>query len=421
MSTPDDALKQAEAALADGERHRALQLAGLALTIDADLRAGYDVAARALEGVAQDREAGLLFRMCHDHFDDPRYFYELGFSFMQADAPHLAQPVLRRAFTLAPDEPNVRVEFAVSLAETGRHAEAVPLLAALDDATLARNPAVRFQLGWCALLAGDRDGAAAALAQLGADTPPDLRERLDLGVARAERLGIPSDDDLTGWHFVQYGAALLTSSSAPGMGGRYGALAESRDETADRLSAAIALLERSGRSIRAVLAADDRDSEIVGRAVAGYVDVPFARFVPHGEVRDDTLVCAANAEALGAIPYLRTRTPELVVYAHAITWNRSAPYVPDIAGLMSAATYAPWRRAMRGDVESARTVERGEDPREPTVIADEIARLIRERPAAPVPERLVPHADLSLWAGGPRVATRPPYRQESAVPAKRFL
>ncbi len=421
MSTPDQALQQAEAALADGDRERALQLTGLALTMDADLRAGYDLAARTLEGVARDREAGLLFRLCHDHFDDPRYFYELGFSFMQADAPHLAQPILRRAFALAANDPNVRVEFAVALAETGRHAEAVSVLAPLDDATLARNPAVRVHLGWCSLLSGDLDGARAALDRLADDTPAELRERLELGVARADAFGIPAGDDLVGWHFVQYGGALLATSSAPGMGGRFGALAETRDDVADRLSGLITLLERSERPVRAVIAATDRDSEILGRAVAEHVDVPFARFVPHAEVHDGTLICAANADALAPIPYLRVRAPELTVYAHTVTWTRSAVFVPDVAGLMSAATYPPWRRAMRGDTETARTVERGEDPRDATVIADEIARLVRERPNASVPDRLVEHAALSLWAGDGRVVTRPPYRQESAVATKRFL
>lgn len=428
-SGPRDTLVEAEEALRAGERERAINLVGHALRSAPDRREAYDLAARALEGedgseAAGADKAGLLFRLCYDNFEHPGYFYKLGFNFMQADLPHLALPVLERAHTLGADDGNIRVEYAVALAENGRHADARDVLATLPRELFDANPGVRFLAGWCALLTGD--AATARVARDSLSTPgakksidPPLIERLTLAIDRYQALAPLAAGDLRGWHFVQYGGAILSVSDTPGMGGRFGMLLETEASLQARLAGFVDFLRAVAFDVKRVVTLPSRDAEIVGRLIAKRLPAPREAFVPHGAMTPGTLIVAANAAELGTVQYLGARSPDYLVYAHTVNWTRSAPFVPDVAGLLTQAHFFPWQRAITFDAEG-RSVERGDDPRPPERVAEYVARETEDVTAIDAPTYDAGRG-LSLFAGDERVTIRPAYRQESPVPAKRMI
>ncbi|MBN2490988.1 MAG: tetratricopeptide repeat protein [Planctomycetes bacterium] len=418
-------LASARKLLASGEPARAIQLVARVLRDDPDAREAYELAAEALERQVGSGPQALLFRRCHEDFADPRSFYELGFDFLSGDLPDLARPLLDRAFRLAPNDVAVRVEYAVALAETGDHAAASRVLEELPAAAAGDRPSLVFLAAWCRLLTGDADGAARGkerLDRLARSTPVDamLRERLELGLERLRALGRPpGPQDLRGWHFVQYGGALLTTRAQAGTGGRYGVLVESFEALGQRLAILIALLRRLGLAVARIATPAAQDADILGRALAARLHVPAVPWPTADSPGDGTtLVCAASVDDLGAPAALVRRAPTTVLYVHRLAWTRSAAVVPDVTGLMARVHFLPWGRTLQLDAASRRVFEQAADPRPPAEIAAHVGALIPEPPAedaAAVLACYVRHRALSLYAGDERVTLRPGFRQESPV------
>jgi tetratricopeptide repeat protein len=424
-----DPLHEASAALGAGELDRALHRVSHALRRDPHTVAVYDLAARILEEKGGHDRQGLLFRMCADHFDEARHFYRLGFEFMAADLPTMARPVLARAWQLDPDNTDIRTEYAVALAETGDHARALTILSGLDRRLIRSHPSIRFLEGWCRLLTGDLPGAEQALAAL--DTPaegcalePTLRERLALGTARMRAIGCPGPRDIAGWHFIQYGSALLATSSTPATGGRFGLLAETYQDLGRRLAALVAFVKRLPFAIHRVThPADQHDSIILGRALATRLAIPHTPLDPGDPPDPGSLLVAAGAENLAPWTHLHQRQPAVVVYAHRLIWTHSAPLVPDVVGLMAQAYFFPWNATFVLDPIENRAVERPRDHRPPEEIADHLASHIPSDVPPDLAERLSffeQNRNLSLHGGDARVTLRPPFRQESPVAGTRF-
>ncbi len=425
---PRNPLEEADSALEEGDLDRALNRVGHCLRSRPHAREAYDLAARILEKKGSSKE-GLLFRLCHDNFESPRHFYDLGFHFMAADLPHMARPILSRAFDLGPDNPNVRVEYAVALAETGSHDRALDVLKDLDPTLLRQNPGIVFLHGWCRLLSGQTEEAGQALEvldrlQASPGFDPRLRERLGLGFERARAVGRPDPDDLAAWHFIQYGGVVLSQNDLPDMGGRYGVIWESYEEVAGRLASLLALLKHLEVEVTAVITPGGKDAEVLGRAVARHLHIPRRAFVAHEAVKPGTLFCAASPEDLVEVPFLARCSEGLLAYAHRLCWTRSAPLTPDVVGLMAQAHFFPWNRALSFDSVEKKVVERSEDRRPPAAIAGHLADLIPDAAPEAFLKRLDffhRHRALTLMDGDDCITYRPAFRQESPVKSNRFL
>lgn len=424
---PRNPLEEADAALEGGDLVRALNLVGHCLRNRPHAREVYDLAARILERKGGGKE-GLLFRLCHDNFEAPHHFYDLGFHFMAADLPHMARPILCRAFDLGPDNPDVRVEYAVALAETGSHDQALDVLKDLEPSLLRQNPGTVFLLGWCHLLCEQTEEAGQDLElldklQTSPRFDPRLRERLSLGIERLRAVGSPDPDDLSAWHFIQYGGVVLSQNDVPGMGGRYGVIWESYAEVADRLAMLLALVKHLEVEVATVITPGGRDSEVLGRAVARQLHIPRKAFVAHEPVKPGTLFCAASVEDLVEVPYLIRYSRGILAYAHRLCWTRSALLTPDVAGLQTQAHFFPWNRALSIDSVEKKVVERSEDVRSPAAIAGHLVDLIPDAAPEAFRKRLDffhRHRALTLIGGDDRITYRPAFRQESPVQSNRF-
>jgi len=428
--TPSDRLLQdARAAYEAGAHDEAIRFVSHCLRNDPDERRAYDLAALILEAKDASIREGLLFRLCHDNFEEARHFYRLGFRFMGADLPHLARPILDRACRLDPVNPDIRIEFAVSLAETGDHRGALTTLGQLDPALPSHNPSVVFLDAWCRLLTGDEPGASRGLERLDAMQAaprydPALRERLELGLERFRAVGRPDRADLPGWHFIQYGGAILDASDLGEMRGRYGLVLETYEELGARLAALAALTERLSLPVKRVLTLESDDAVVLGEALARRWNVDSAPLPPDEVPKAGEVLVAAALGDLDRAPRLARRIPGSVLYAHKLDWTRSAPVSPDVTGLVVQAHFFPWNRAYRHDRLENRFIERPPDRRPREEIVDHLADRIPARPPQALAERLdfyVQQRALSVFAPDSPIARRPPFRQESPVAGNRFV
>lgn len=426
---PSDPLDQAEAAFKQGRLDHAVQLLGLCLRMDADDRRVYDLTASVLETRGGQGRQGLLFRMCADRFDDARPFYELGFEFMAADLPHMARPILERAARMDPDNVDIQVECAVAQAENGRHDEALATLERLPDAIRRGQSRIAFLQAWCRLLTGDLRSAESAIERFDTDPEaprlePGLAARLRLAVARLRAWGVPGEHDLRAWHFIQYGGAILSTGEAPGMGGRFGVLSENHEDLAARLADLEGLLRDLEFPLSRVVTPDQADSEVLGRVIAKRFRVPRTVFEPGAAVQPGTLLCVSGVDDLADATGLTARDPNLLVYAHRLSWTQSAPFTPDITGLVAEAHFLPWHRTFRLDATEKKIVEHPPDTRPPAQIAQHVFRLVPDPPAAddaPWRRTYTRHRALALYGADQSIGPRPAFRQESPVPGRRFL
>ena len=269
------------------------------------------------------------------------------------DAP-LAVDIARRAVALKPGSLPALGLLALALTADFRPAEGRTLL--LDHRTLEYDQA--FVKAWCALLCGEVESVLRFIENTRFDlqyVPGDAATRasretwtqyMEDCLARRSTIAEPSGD-LRAWHFIQYGAAIMTESpDLSTAGGRFTATWKSYRDVTAILKSLYDLLIRTNRRSALVLAAPGRDSSILARVASALLDVPFHEATDASMDRDGTLIVASRGSDLAGLPVEITRRAQ-TVFALDFNWLTPGLVVPDICGMLSLSCTLPWHSETR--------------------------------------------------------------------------
>jgi hypothetical protein len=285
-------------------------------------------------------------------FDDPQALYDAGYALYEQRLYGIAATMLARANQLAPGQVAIVTELAVALEQQMRFGEATLFL--LQSGLAETNPQVRYFLAFHQIMLGEVDEAAKLLPALRAQSQGDptfafMADALDAMVDRHARLkgNTPLDErDLTGWHAVLHGGLLLHESphghDTP-MHGRYAFLSDDYARMREGIDRLRAVLDASGLSPVRVLAAGDRSSRILARAVATRLGLPLVPFLEQPEAAG--LVVAYDLDRIGDEATLRAlhpHRPNQTLFTHASNWVDPFPFAPDVTTLLYQTLIVPW-------------------------------------------------------------------------------
>ena len=289
-----------------------------------------------------------------DQPDDADALYLAGWQLADIGLGDLAVAPLGRSLSLRPGHTPALDELALALEEAGRPDEAARLYranpAALDSAESSRALYSHY-----AAMAGDL-GVTQHLVPLIDPAGPHgfFRERAIARVARMNAVaGVARLDssDLRGWEVVLNGMLLLHPSEigTDEMNGRFGAIWDNPDRFEQILSLLQAVLDRVDRQPTQIVAAADRDSQILGWALAAR----FGLDAPHpvdGEPPSSgtTLVSLFNWSSLDEQIFSRYGSDQrAVLFGYSLDWTQRSSLAPDVVGLEAQATFPVWGEHMR--------------------------------------------------------------------------
>ena len=389
-SPAQEAFAQA-VAVAEQDKQAALPHLMSAFAADPDFAPTYELAARVLTQIGGGEEAA-LFEAARQNFNDFRPFFDLGYHFIDVQNVRLALPFLQRAHRLNPDDAQTACELAVAYAHQLQPEKGREALAQMYENGHFWEV---YQFFWCCFLTQFevdkiRDfvetyrAAFAARHDEASQGPVSALDKLDNGLRRYDALnekeqGVPPIF-IRDWHFIQYGAALLSffddnEGDVQVAGGRYVALWGQMESVAGILHDLVRFLSGLDRLPERLLYLPDRDSEIIGLALGSLLNVP-------PEEADDTnvggpnrLIVAADSRELYSSA-LSPVYPSQTVFALNVHWTDDGAVTPDVGGVMTQAYYFPWRgENMTFDPETRTTSKSEEDTRPSFAIAAELAAL----------------------------------------------
>lgn len=285
-------------------------------------------------------------------FDDPQALYDAGFALYEQRLFGIAATMLTRANQLAPGQAAIVGELAAALEEEMRYGEARAFL--LHSGLAETDPQIRYLLAFHQLMGGEVDEAAALLPGLRAMSQgdPALSFMADAIGAMVERHGrlkgkTPLDErDLTGWHAVLHGGLLLHESphghDEP-MHGRYAFVSDHVGLMREGIDRLRVVLDASGIAPERVLAAEDRSSRVLARAVGTVLGIEVVPFLQAPEAPG--LIVAYDLHRIGdenALRMLHPHRPGQVLFTHASAWVDPFPYAPDVTTLLYQELVVPW-------------------------------------------------------------------------------
>ena len=312
--------------------------------------------ADALQALEPDLSATDTLRAAAADVDDPEALFEAGWELVEVDLDALAVTPLARALTLQPGNVAIVNELALALEAAGSPAEAARLYRenawAVDESETAQGLYSHF-----AAMGGDWEATHTMALRIDlAGEHAFFRERALRRVGRATAVhGVArlTDDDVRGWDAVLAGSLLLCRApdDLDGMNGRFGALWEQPGDLVHRLGVLRALLDRAGRMPTRVVAGSDRDSQVLGWAIATLFGLPApvspAEPTPPGE---PSLVVLFDWSTLDEEFFDRFGADrDAVLFAYTLDWTRRHPLAPDLVAMQAEALFAPWSEGMRLD------------------------------------------------------------------------
>lgn len=441
MTTPNDPLVQAGAALEAGDPRGAFQAlrplfgepelgfqrARLAAGLRLLARIGAQIAGEAFAAKAQAAAT---------EPDDLSALFQLGYELIEQGLSDVAVAVLTRANALQPGEEPIVGELVTALERELRYGEARELLESAPG-LLAHSFTCRYLLAFTSLISGDLAGARQAAGRLHPGQEPAeqfMAGRIARALARCEALAglCPLDgQDLRGWHLALTGGVLLHCSpyGEEVMRGRYAFVQDSEALCLEGLRRAAAVLEALGLRPPQVFALPDRNSSVLAHAAARALGLPLCPWPEQGSAEPGLIVAYDMDEQ--SEPVLRSlleHRPGQVLWCHAACWTHDLPVAPDLTTFLHQYNRAPWGERLRYQQESgeAAALPADEAPAEQIaerVVAAELApgelgdldallELVRGAAARPGPPLLA-----ALQGGGRRE------RQwaGSPVPSSRFV
>jgi hypothetical protein len=420
----------------DKEEHEnALRQLRFGFMADPTYRPLYQTASQCLRAMNGDEEAK-LFEAAFDQFEDPSPFYRLGSHFSQIGQTDFALPFLERSLNLAPD--NIRIATELGLAYTSafqpqRARQVLARFLSQGDYWAS------YQYYWSSLLLNQPDGIREFIRSNRADlSQSDLEPRIKAAVRytlnqleRAlQRLDIlqPPQDTIRDWHFIQYGAVVLdmmdqriSQDGDKVAGGRYVALWPQFEKLSGVIHKTARLLEAVGRRPNRVVSLMDRDSEILGRALAEIMGLPFQKAAASDLDMAKQVIVAADNRLL-RFPQLASAKQDQSLVAVNLNWLEDSPINPDICGFMTQLCRFPWEAgAIRVDPDSDQMQESPADERPAEVISAELAATGPEQDDSfeAALDFYQTHA-IYLTGGAKGGPHRPPFRTDSPLQGAYF-
>lgn len=380
-------LESAREALDEGNPQEALRRLTYGFGADVEYTPLYELAVTCLRQIDGEEEA-LLFGDALDDFDSPGPFYALGYHFVDVGRHELAIPFLERAHALAPRREDVALELALAYNSRFRPQDVRELL---QPPYLRQSFWNAYEYHWASLLCNRPQGVAQFVEDMRAvvarsDLEEAARDNLTFVLDKmAEVLmrleSFPEPRPLIqDWHFIQYGAAILDyfddRTADDGLevaGGRWVVLWGSDGHIAMILHKLKRWLAALDRLPQRVIGLPDRDSEILARAAAHLLELPFVSAEDEAPARPHTLLVAADNRLLRDkvwMPVLEGQT----LFALNQHWLHRGGVTPDVAGVMTQMLTLPWSgENVQVDPETREVTHPKPDTRPAHVIAQELA------------------------------------------------
>ncbi len=385
VSPAQEHLESAQEAFEEGDFREALRALTHGFRVDPIYRPLYELAIRSLEALGGDEEA-LLFRDALDDFTAMEPFYELGYHFVDVGYYDLAIPFLERAHELDPQDVSSALELAIAYNSRFRPEDARHLLQKFDE---GQDFWLDYEYYWSSLLCNRPEGVLEFIERYRSqfelvDIEEDIEFRVTFSLDKlAEVLtrlyAFPDPRPLIqDWHFIQYGGSILdyfddrwVEDGMEVAGGRWVTAWGSSEQMAMILLKLRRWLEELNRMPSRVAGLPGRDSEIIARAAALFLDRPYLPISDELLASPDVLIVAAENHELPRGPVLHVQNNQ-TLFAFSLNWLQSAGPAPDVAGLMSQAYFFPWKKRIRFDPDTREAEEIPEDTRDPEVIAREL-------------------------------------------------
>ena len=372
-----------------GQVRRALSTLLATLEADPAHRPAYEAAGRICRILGAPDDAQ-LFEDLAGRPEDPEALFRLGYRLSDQGRPEVAVRLLERSLAGLPADVGVRRELAFARLQSRDFTGCLRALSPLeDDPDLSETERLDVLLtqAEAALLGAKPDACRDFLARAEELVPEDdQRERLDAlhaQLGRASRFENLASLGLREWHFIQHAGVILKTAGGwfedGSRRGRFDVLRLRPDMIAFLLQRLALLLDRLELRHECVAAA----SEVAAPLAQALAQRLGAEYLPELAQRDgrSTLLVAANAAELG--PHARevaTHGPDLRVFALNLDWERDAPVMPDVVGVLGRRALMPWepRYALAAERRDMRMVT--DDEREPAEIARELRYLMDHLP-----------------------------------------
>ncbi len=404
------------------------------LELRADFCAAMEILGELTRGFG-DGELALLIGSLAVQPDDAGNLFEAAYQLYEQCQYPAACTILLRANRLYPGEAELVSELVSNLHELLLYREAAE---ALDASGTCHSELVCAYLsGYSHLMSGQLEAARERLSLLRGDLSEPLtvmRATLAGMVTRADAIlqaEIPLGElSLTAWQAVTNGTLLLHESEygyEDAMRGRYAFVQDSPALMRAGLERLRQVLPEVGFAPSRVVAAPGRQSEILGRAAAQLLNLPYVAWEPGLE--SEGLVLAWTMESVENEDFLRAlhaHHPEARLFVHASRWTLPFGYSPDFSTLLYQQITDPWTGgSLRSDPDTQEIVPAPPDERDADTLAAEIlaavpeegvssvelisqvARAMRPLPAQHQPGFLRSEGmRLRQWAGGPVLSNR---------------
>jgi hypothetical protein len=415
----------------DGEYQNALGSLVWGFKKDVEYKPLYELAIRCLDALGGNEESN-LFKIALENMKSFQSFKNLGVHFFQEGHYDLALPFLRKAVQLNSKDSDTVHDLALVLARRFQIEEAISVFE--DNNSLDDFWNYWF---WCKLriLASRTEGVQEGLNQL-IQTLNDqpVQEQIEIPrqkvnevleiLERFNTIGKPNHD-IQDWHFIQYGGTILDYFDETDdfvAGGRYVASWGSNESIKDIIFKLEVHLKNCGVSFDKVYALTDRDSQIIGSAIAlhfGKTCTPYVATID----TSNSLIVGANTSDFNDYVELGEIGNNQLTFALNHNWLDPASINPDIIGCMNQTYYFPWHGGgiRIVDMETHKTERTEPDHREPSLIANDINKLSKSQEYND--ERLqfyVKYADFLKGTGSKSNKQRFNFMIESPVPGSYF-
>ncbi|MFX1254759.1 MAG: type IV pilus biogenesis/stability protein PilW [Promethearchaeota archaeon] len=389
-NTVEKILTDARKSIKQGNFKEAYQNIKLGLEKDASSIDLYKMAVTCLRQLGNEKEAH-LFSAALENFQDAQPFSDLCRYFLsQSGMPfRLAISFLKRTLFLDPERIDIATELASAYNYYFQPCKAVEILSQLNlkqhFLSCKGQCETCIEFHWSKLLCNQTEGVQEFIDQsrnvlfrsskdeatlTALDKLDDILDRLE---------AFPNPEPLVqNWHFIQYGAAILDycdkdDDSLSIAGGRWVSL----HGTFKSIATIIWRLKRFLTEMdwfpeKVVGLRDDIDSEIIGRATAKILNLPFELTASESLAQAGILIVAANNWLL-TDPSLKIVQENQTVFALNLHWLQHSGYTPDVAGLMTQFYHLPWKQD-EYDPITKKALQASPDSRLATEIATELTK-----------------------------------------------
>lgn len=288
-----------------------------------------------------------LFQQALNRFYFHEPFFQLGYYYIDKGNYALAEAFLEKAFLHAPNSRETAYELSLALTARFKVARAVEVLKSIDYSS---DFWLYYRLQFCRLLNDDIEGITdfidvskkqLTLLEENAVYATFKLEELEEQLIRYKAYK-KYNRDIHFWQYVQYGTCIIdtpiTSTSISDRYIHWHADLNFIRNILEKLCIYLATLHKIPEKI---MAFPDRDSEIIGRAIALLLNKEFL-FYKEYENTMDSLIVAGNSSCFNGIDDLIEIKENQSLFAFYTFWDQGAMLCPDISGFLCKSCSFPW-------------------------------------------------------------------------------